>query len=173
MALKQPHTGQAVLIDIGECDVHPKNKKDVGERLALIALANDYGKTNAYSGPVYESAQKEKDKIRLMFDHVEGGLAARPVPATYVVNSSKNEIAPLVRNSPKSELEGFAIRGEEKKWFWADAKIEGDTVLVWSEKVSAPTAVRYGWSINPTCNLYNQAGLPASPFRTDAPVADK
>ena len=78
-----------------------------------------------------------------------------------------NESSPLVPNSPGSELEGFAICGNDQRWGWADAKIEGDTVLVWSDKVPAPTAVRYGWAENPTCNLYNGAGLPATPFRTD------
>jgi sialate O-acetylesterase len=72
-----------------------------------------------------------------------------------------------VRNSPKSELEGFAICGEDRNWAWADAKIEGDSVIVWSDQVPAPVAVRYAWADNPTGNLYNGAGLPASPFRTD------
>ena len=92
---------------------------------------------------------------------------AREVPATYDVMRSTNTTAPLVRNSPNSQLEGFAICGADRKWAWADAKIDGDTVLVWSEKVAAPLAVRYAWADNPTGNLYNQAGLPASPFRTD------
>ena len=166
-ALKLPHTGQAVLIDLGESDIHPRNKKDVGDRLAALALAMEYGKTVAFSGPVYQSLMIENGKARLSFAHVEGGLVAHPVPATYVRSSLKNESAPLVRNSPQSELEGFALCGEDKKWFWADAKIEGDSVLVWSDKVPAPVAVRYGWASNPTCNLYNKAGLPSSPFRTD------
>jgi len=76
-------------------------------------------------------------------------------------------MVPLVRNSPQSELEGFAIYGENKKWEWADARIDGDTVLVWSDAVSKPVAVRYAWAQNPFCNLYNAAGLPAGPFRTD------
>jgi sialate O-acetylesterase len=75
--------------------------------------------------------------------------------------------APLIRNSPRSELEGFAVCGKDKKWVWADAKIQGQTVVVWSEKVPSPVAVRYAWADNPTCNLYNGAGFPASPFRTD------
>jgi len=167
-ALKLPHTGQAVLIELGEaCDGHPRNKQDVGDRLAALALAKDYGKAIPFSGPVYQSLMIENGKARLSFAHVEGGLVAHPVPETYVRSSLKNETAPLVRNSPQSELEGFAICGEDKKWAWADAKIEGESVLVWSDKVPAPVAVRYGWAMNPTCNLYNQAGLPASPCRTD------
>ncbi len=167
-ALKLPHTGQAVLIDLGEAaDGHPRNKRDVGDRLAALALAKDYGKAVAFSGPVYQSLKIENGKARLSFAHVGGGLVAHPVPATYVRSSLKNETAPLVRNSPQSELEGFAICGEDKKWVWADAKIEGDTVVVGSDKVPAPVAVRYGWTANPTCNLYNKAGFPASPFRTD------
>jgi sialate O-acetylesterase len=80
---------------------------------------------------------------------------------------SANKTAPLVRNRPGSQLEGFAICGTERNWVWADAKIDGDSVVVWSDQVPAPVAVRYGWADNPTCNLSNQAGLPTSPFRTD------
>ena len=89
------------------------------------------------------------------------------LPATYSIDSSAGKDAPLVRNSPQSELEGFAICGEDHKWVWADAKIDGSDVLVSSEKIPAPVAVRYAWANNPTCNLYNIAGFPASPFRTD------
>jgi sialate O-acetylesterase len=168
MTLSLPKTGQAVLIDIGESgDIHPRNKKDVGERLALIALANDYGKNVAFSGPVYDSLKIEDGKVRLTFKHTDGGLVAKPVPATYDVTTRDNKTAPLVRNSPDSELEGFAICGEDKEWVWADAKIDGNTVVVWSDKVPKPVAVRYGWADNPNVNLYNGAGLPATPFRTD------
>lgn len=167
-ALKFTNTGQAVLIDIGESgDIHPRNKKDAGERLALIALSKDYNKSIPYSGPVYDSVSIADSKAILKFKHVDGGLVAKPLPDTFVVKSQTNETAPLVRNSPASQLEGFAICGEDKKWVWADAKIDGKTVVVWSEKVPAPVAVRYAWADNPTCNLYNTAGLPASPFRTD------
>jgi len=166
--LKLANTGQAVIIDIGESgDIHPRNKKDVGERLAKIALAKDYGKDIAYSGPVYQSMKVDGDKVRLTFDHLGGGLVAQPVPAKYDVNTGAKQTADLVRNSPKSELEGFAICGEDKQWVWADAKIDGDNVVVWSDKVAKPVAVRYGWANNPNTNLYNKAGLPASPFRTD------
>jgi len=168
MTLKLPNTGQAVLIDIGEsADIHPRNKKDAGERLALIALAKDYGKTIPFSGPVYDSMKVENGRAVLAFKNADGGLVAKPLPQTYDIKSQTKETAPLVRNSPNSPLEGFMICGEDKKWVWADAKIDGNSVIVSSEKVPAPVAVRYAWTENPTCNLYNGAGLPASPFRTD------
>ena len=168
MTLKLPNTGQAVLIDTGEAgDIHPRDKRPAGERLAAIALARDYGKKIPHQSPAYESMKVENSKVRIEFAHVEGGLVAHPVLVTYVVKSSSGETAPLVRNSPQSELEGFAICGEDKKWVWADAKIDGDGVVVWSSQVPAPVAVRYAWAANPACNLYNQAGFPASPFRTD------
>jgi len=166
--LKLPNTGQAVLIDIGEsADIHPRNKKDAGERLAAVALAKDYKKSVPYSGPVYDSLKIAGGKAVITFKHAEGGLVAKQLAETFVVKSQTNETAPLVRNSPSSLLEGFAICGEDKKWVWADAKIQGDTVVVSSDKVPAPVAVRYAWADNPTCNLYNKAEFPASPFRTD------
>jgi len=169
LTLNAPKTGQAVLIDIGEAgDIHPRNKKDVGERLARIALAKDYGQSVPCSGPVYESMKVENGKARLTFSSATGGLVAAPLAANYVVKSLTNETAPLVRNSPSSQLEGFAICGEDKVWVWADATIDGDDVIVWSDRVPSPVAVRYAWSNNPTCNLANGAGLPASPFRTDS-----
>ena len=168
LALNLPHTGQAVLIDIGEADnIHPRNKHDAGERLALIALANDYGGKMPFSGPVYDSMITEPGRIRIKFHNSVGGLLAKPLPAVYDVNTLKAQTAPLVRNSPNSELEGFAICGEDRQWRWADAKIDGDTVLIWSNEIPAPVAVRYAWADDPTCNLYNSGGLPASPFRTD------
>ncbi len=166
--LSLPNTGQAVLIDIGEAnDIHPRNKKDVGERLAAIAIANAYGKSIPFSGPVYDSMRVEDGKIILNFKHTDGGLAAAPLPETYDIRSTKNETAPLIRNSPNSQLEGFAICGKDRHWVWAEARIEGDTVIVSSDKVTAPVAVRYAWADNPTCNLINGAGFVASPFRTD------
>jgi sialate O-acetylesterase len=168
MALKLPNTGQAVTIDVGETgNLHPRNKKDVGERLALIALAQDYGKAIPFSGPVYDSIKVESGKAILSFLHTDGGLTAKPLPETDVVSSLTNETATLVRNSPNSQLEGFAICGEDRKWVWSDAKIDGNNVIVWSDKVPSPMAVRYAWADNPTCNLTNGSGLPASPFRTD------
>lgn len=146
MALKVPKTGQAVIIDIGEArDIHPKNKQDVGRRLALIALAKDYGKRVEYSGPMYKSFKIDGDKARLTFDHAEG-LTAKG-----------------------GKLKRFEISGVDKKFVWADAMINGQEVIVSSSKVPSPVAVRYAWADNPEgCNLYNGAGLPASPFRTDA-----
>jgi sialate O-acetylesterase len=144
--LALPNTGMAVIIDIGEArDIHPKNKQDVGKRLALWALAKTYGKKPVYSGPIYKSKRIEGNKITLEFEHVGGGLVG----------------------SGGETLNGFAVAGADRKFVWADAKIAGDTVVVSSDKVSEPAAVRYGWANNPVCNLYNKEGLPASPFRTD------
>jgi len=145
MTLSLPKTGMAVIIDIGEAnDIHPKNKQDVGKRLALAAEAGTYGKTVVYSGPMYESMKVEDDKLRLKFKHVGGGLVAKG-----------------------DKLTGFAIAGDDKKFVWADAKIDGDSVIVSAKDVAKPVAVRYAWADNPECNLYNKADLPALPFRTD------
>jgi len=168
MTLSVPNTGQAVLIDLGESgDIHPQNKEAAGERLAKIALARTYGKPLPCSGSLYRSMKIEGDKIRLTFTDTGDGLVAKELPASYIVATKNHTTAPFVRNTPKSQLEGFAICGEDKKWVWADARIDGDTVLVWSDQVPSPIAVRYAWADNPTCNLYNRADLPASPFRTD------
>jgi len=146
MTLSLVNTGMAVTIDIGNPkDIHPRNKKDVGRRLALWALAHDYGKKLVYSGPVYKSMRIEGDKIILHFDHIDGGLVSKD----------------------SEPLKGFAIAGEDRKLVCVDAKIKGDTVVVRSGKVSEPVAVRYGWADSPECNLFNKEGLPASPFRTD------
>lgn len=162
------NTGMAVLIDVGEeKTVHPINKKDPGERLARLALARDYGKSVVFSGPAFESVRFEEGQAIIKFTHTENGLKAAPIPATYRPLAAKPEEVPLIRNSPRSELEGFIICGHDMKWAWADAKIEGDSVIVSSSKVPRPVAVRYGWENNPICNLYNGAGLPAGPFRTD------
>jgi sialate O-acetylesterase len=140
-----PDCGQAVIIDIGMADdIHPVNKQDVGKRLALWALAKDYGKDIVYSGPDYKAMKKEGNAIRISFDHVGGGLVAKG-----------------------DELKGFVIAGADKKFVWANAKIDGDDVVVQADGVAAPVAVRYGWADNPPCNLYNQEGLPTVPFRTD------
>jgi sialate O-acetylesterase len=166
--LSVPNTGMAVLIDTGESeDIHPQSKQVAGERLARIALAKTYGREVVHSGPLYTSMKIDGSAIRLSFDHLGGGLVAKEVPATYDVMRKASKTAPLVRNRPHSQLEGFAICGADKQWVWADAKIDGDTVLVSSDQVPTPIALRYGWSDNPTCNLYNAADLPASPFRTD------
>ncbi len=146
MTLGLPNTGMAVIIDIGEAgDIHPRNKQDVGKRLALNALAQVHGKDLEYSGPMFKSMETKSGKAHLTFDHTTGGLKA--------VGGSK--------------LKGFAIAGEDKKFVWADAEISGDKIIVSSDQVKKPAAVRYAWDVNPVCNLYNGAGLPASPFRTD------
>ena len=167
LTLAVPNTGQAVLIDVGDSgNVHPQNKADVSARLAAIALAQTYGQAVPFSGPVYQAMKIDGGKIRLAFKQTDGGLVAKPLPATYSVDSATGTTAPLVRNTT-GELEGFAICGADRQWVWAEAKIEGNQVVVSSDKVPAPVAVRYGWANNPTCNLCNGAGFPASPFRTD------
>lgn len=165
--LAVPHTGQAVLIDVGEADdIHPLDKKTVGDRLAALALAKTYGKSVPCEGPRCKSVKIEGNAIRVTFDAVGGGLVAKPLPATYPLVNARKKNAPLVRNSPDSELEGFALCGEDGKWVWAEAKIDGDTVVVTSAKVPAPKHVRYAWGNNPTCNLYNKEGFPAVPFQS-------
>jgi sialate O-acetylesterase len=166
MALKLPNTGQAVTIDLGEAaNVHPRNKQDVGRRLALWAEAEVYGKRDvAYSGPMYKSMKVDADKIALTFDHVGGGL----------VVGKKEGLAPT-QVVAGGELKGFAIAGDDRKFVWATAKIvlsagsgqAGDTVLVSSRGIAKPVAARYAWANNPEGNLYSKEGLPASPFRTD------
>jgi len=145
--LSVPKTGMAVIIDIGEWnDIHPLNKKDVGERLALAARKLAYGDTKVvHSGPIYESMETAGNKIIIRFTNTGGGLVAKG-----------------------GELKHFAIAGTDKKFVWAKAKIRGDKVIVWSDDVAKPIAVRYAWADNPEgANLYNKEGLPASPFRTD------
>ncbi len=153
-----PHTGMAVIIDIGEAgDIHPKNKQDVGARLARWALAKDYGKDIVFSGPLYKDMKVEGDKIRVSFDSVGGGL----------VIGEKKGLEPMTEVKD-GKLKWFAIAGEDKKWQWADAVIDGGTVVVSSPNVKQPVAVRYSFMMNPVgANLYNREGLPASPFRTD------
>jgi sialate O-acetylesterase len=156
--LSLPATGQAVIIDIGDgADIHPRDKMDVGKRLALAARHVAYGEDIVYSGPVYDSLKVEGDKAVVKFKQVGGGLTISAPPAT----------RPSEEPKAGSELKGFAIAGADKKFVWADAKIEGDTVVVSSPEVKEPVAVRYAWADNPECNLYNKEGLPASPFRTD------
>jgi sialate O-acetylesterase len=146
MALSEPKTAMAVTIDIGEAkDIHPKNKLDVGRRLALGAMKIAYGRAVVHSGPLFASMKIEGQKARLQFKHIGGGLVAKG----------------------GGPLKGFAIAGEGRKYVWAQARIDGDTLVVWSDQVNKPVAVRYAWADNPECNLYNTDGLPASPFRTD------
>ena len=146
-ALKIPNTGMAVTTDITNLtDIHPRNKKDVGYRLSLWALAKTYGQKDlVYSGPLYKSLSVEGNKIRIQFAHVGSGLIS-------------------LDDRP---LSWFAIAGQDRTFYKARAEISGDSVLVWSEKVSGPVAVRFGWHQLATPNLGNKEGLPASPFRTD------
>ncbi len=144
MALKLPNTGMIVATDIGnDQDIHPKNKQDIGERLARVALAKQYGVAIDYSGPVFNSFVVKGKNI--------------------VIDFKFNEDI-----KPKSGvLKGFAIAGADKVFYWANAKVEGNSIVVSSDKVPNPVAVRYNWADNPDGNLTNTSGLPASSFRTD------
>ena len=146
-SLSVPNTAMAVAIDVGEWnDIHPDNKKAVGDRLALAAEKIAYGETIVYSGPIYQSATIEGNKITISFSNVGSGLIA----------------------NDGEELSEFAIAGADKKFIWAKAKIDGDKIVVWNDNVANPMYVRYAWADNPVNpNLYNKEGLPASPFRTD------
>lgn len=167
-ALALPNTGRVVLIDAGEeADIHPRNKWLVGERLAAIVLAETYGLDVPFESPVFDSYQVEGSQIRIHFRHAGGGLMAKPLPEQYQPKSVDPRTVPLVRNSPDSELEGFAICGEDGQFHWADARIEGSSVVVSSPEVPKPVAVRYAWSDHPLVNLYNAEGFPAASFRTD------
>ncbi len=159
LTLKLPNTGQAVIIDIGEAnDIHPKNKADVSKRLALAGLKVAYGKDIVYSGPTYDTMKVEGDKVRLQFKNTGTGLIIGAAPA---IRLGEEPTKPL------DHLVGFNVAGEDKKFVWASAKIDGNSVVVWSDAVKNPVAVRYAWANNPECNLYNKEGIPASPFRTD------
>jgi len=151
--LALPKTGMAVTIDIGDPeDIYPKNKQEVGRRLALWALANTYGRKRVCSGPLFDTMKIEGDKARLQFRSLGGGLA-----------------------TPQgADIVGFTIAGADRKFFAANAEVRGKTLVVFSRHVPRPVAVRYAWADNPNGNLYNRAGLPASPFRTDTwPVGTK
>ncbi len=158
-ALDLQHTGMAVIIDIGNAaDIHPRNKQDVGWRLAQWALHQTYGLQNVIpSGPLYRSHQIEGNSIRISFNHVGKGLMV-----------GKKEGLEPTREDADAPLRRFAIAGTDKKWHWAEATIDGNDVVVMSPEVAAPVAVRYAYAMNPAgANLYNKDGLPASPFRTD------
>ena len=143
--LSLPETGQALAIDIGNPDdIHPRNKQEVARRLALIAKAKVYGIPGDYSGPMFHAAEREKNGIRVRFTHAVTGLIARDRP-----------------------LQSFELAGRDKVFRPAMAVIEGDTVFVTSPEVKEPIEVRYAWSNSPVANLYNGAGLPATPFRSD------
>ncbi len=143
-ALGLANTGMAVAIDIGEPDnIHPKNKQEVGRRLALAARAVAYGEHLEYSGPLFRQATREGAALRVRFDHAGKALSAKG-----------------------GALRTFEVAGSDRAFVPAESRIEGTTVLVSSPKIAEPMYVRYGWSDNPDCNLYNDAGLPASPFRS-------
>jgi sialate O-acetylesterase len=145
LALALPNTGMAVTIDIGEADdIHPKNKQDVGKRLALAARSVADGEHLLASGPALDGVVNEGPRLRVHFRNVGGGLVAHG-----------------------DRLVGFAVAGADRRFAWAEAKIDGDTVIVSSAEVLAPIAVRYAWADNPDANLYNREGLPAAPFRSD------
>jgi len=148
MTLSLPNTGMAVTTDIGNStDIHPKDKQDVGKRLAFIALNNLYGHTMEYSGPVYQSMQTDGQKMILHFSHTGGGLST---PDKY------------------GYLRGFEVADLNHVWHYAKAAIQGNTVVVWADAVATPMAVRYGWTDDAwEDNLFNMDGLPAPPFRTD------
>jgi sialate O-acetylesterase len=137
----------AVAIDLGEWnDIHPDKKKPVGDRLALAAEKIVYGENIVYSGPLYQSSTIDGNKIVISFSNVGSGLTT----------------------NDGEELSEFAIAGEDKKYVWAKARIEGDKVVVWNDEVKDPKYVRYAWADNPVNpNLFNKEGLPASPFGTD------
>lgn len=144
--LELPNTGMAVAADLGEADnIHPKNKQEVGRRLALVALDKTYHKSQPYSGPMYKSQKIDGNKIELSFNYTDGGLKAEG----------------------DETMQGFAIAGEDMRFHWAIAVIKGNKVIVSSPDVANPVAVRYAWANNPVITLYNGIGLPASPFRTD------
>ncbi|MDD5677894.1 MAG: sialate O-acetylesterase [Kiritimatiellae bacterium] len=145
--LSVPATCMAVTIDINEeGNIHPKNLREIGQRLALAALGAVYKQKIVGSGPIYRSLTIEGNKVLLDFDHADGGLAIK---------------------GGENDANGFAIAGENKKFVWAKARVEGNRIVVWSEDVKDLVAVRYGWANNPIVSFYNAAGLPASPFRTD------
>lgn len=143
-ALSLQNTAMAVTIDIGDPDdVHPKDKLDVGLRLALAARAVAYGERVEYSGPLFRQVATEEHALRVWFEHAASGLQAKP-----------------------GELHGFEIAGADGKFVAAEARIEGSTVVVSAASIESPVLVRYGWANSPDCNLFNREGLPASPFRT-------
>jgi sialate O-acetylesterase len=149
MTLTLPNTGMATTVDIGDSkDIHPRNKQDVGVRLAAIALNKNYGKNNtAFSGPIYKRMSVEGNKVLVYFDEIGSGL---------------------VSHDRYGYLKGFEVAGADQKFYYAKASIENDHVVVWSDGVSSPVAVRYAWADDASeANLFNQVGLPAVPFRTD------
>ena len=159
-SLELPKTGLAVTYDIGNpVNIHPKNKQDVGKRLSLWALAQEYGRSSlVYSGPLFQSLEIKGHKALVHFKHTGSGL----------IVGAKEGLKPT--RKVDTELKGFAIAGSDKIWHWAKAKISADekSVTLTADKVKDPVAVRYAYRWNPIhSNLYNLEGLPAAPFRTD------
>lgn len=145
--LSLPKTAMVVTTDIGDADsIHPRNKQEVGRRLGLAARAIAYGQNVVYFGPLYSSMEVEEGKVRLQFAHCEDGLAA---------------------SGNRAYVQGFEIAGPDRRFYAADGALEGNTVILHSDSVSQPVAVRYSWRNYPNGNLFNESGLPASPFRTD------
>lgn len=158
--LALPNTGMASAVDIGDpTAIHPQDKLDVGLRLALAAKHIAYGQNIVYSGPIYDSMKVEGNTIRVRFTQTGGGLVVGQAP-WIPASMKKNPVS-------STDLESFTISGTDQNRVQAEAKIDGDSVVVSSSKVAQPVAVRYGWTDAPRCNLYNKEGLPASPFRTD------
>jgi sialate O-acetylesterase len=147
-ALKLPNTGMAVALDLGDTkDIHPPNKKDVGLRLAAIALNKLYDVQTEYSGPVYQSMKITGNNVLISFQHAGPQLKV---------------------NDKYGYLKGFEVAGSDRKFYYAKADVKNNQVIVYSDSVAAPVAVRYGWADDmPEANLYNDAGFPAVPFRTD------
>lgn len=140
------NTAMTTTIDIGDAhDIHPRNKKDVGDRLWLNARAVSFDETLVFSGPQYVSHQISNDTISISYEHLGGGL------------QTNDGAAPV----------GFAVAGEDQVFYWATAEIQNDQIILSSAEVSNPVAARYAWAVNPATNLYNAEGLPAVPFRTD------
>lgn len=148
MTLALPNTAEAVIIDRGEADdIHPRDKWTVGERLAVAAKKVAYGMEAVHSGPTFKNMTVEGNKARIVFDNLGSGLKI---------------------NDKYGYVKGFSVAGSDKVFHWANAYQEGNDIVVYSEEVSRPVAVRYGWADNPDdVNVYNVEGLPASPFRTD------
>ncbi len=158
-ALRVPNTGMAVIIDIGaEKDIHPKNKQDVGQRLSLWALANNYDKDVVPSGPLYASHKIEGNRVRITFDYVGSGLM--------VADKGGEHYLDPVSETPDVKIAEFSVQDKDGNWHWAKAMIDDDTVVVWSDEVAEPQNLRYAYDSNPRVNLYNKEGLPASPFTT-------
>ena len=171
--LELPHTGMAITTDIGEADnIHPQNKQEAGKRLAMWALADVYKQKGVAScGPIACGHKINGSEVTITFKHADGGLVVKIGESLVTPRADSPTVWPEGLGG-FGTIRGFAVAGEDKQWHRAAAKIVGDTVIVASPEVKQPVAVRYAWADNPDCNLFNRAGIPASPFRTDDwPVA--